>query len=367
MPYLNDINERIPDKRYTQVTCAIAFWVFSFVYLFFYQAEVLAAGQHVLSGGRTYYYRFIGAFLITLTLYLLQLAVVRLVPIYKRGHALTYFPSLLILTIITDFSPSSDKVHTLGGWWIAIPILAIIYGFVLWVLRQIEPFEPETASRGLMSRTTWVNLLTMCVLFMAVGIFSNGDEAFHYRMKMEQLINKDKYDEALKIGRRSSATDPSLTMLRAYALSASGLLGERFFHYPVAEGLEELVADSISMQSILIPDSVIKEKAGAPRAKADYRLMNLLLQKDLNTFTSLVTRVYPDSLMPKHYAEALVFHHYYSGQPMKDSLDIVTETDFHDFMKKEKEHHGIVTQNQLRKTFGNTYWYYHKYVGNERK
>ena len=69
-PYLNDTQERIPDKRYTQVVCAIAFWVFSFVYLYFYQTEVLSAGQHVLSGGRTYYQRLIGAFLITLVLYL---------------------------------------------------------------------------------------------------------------------------------------------------------------------------------------------------------------------------------------------------------------------------------------------------------
>lgn len=365
MPYLNDINERIPDKRYTQVACAISFWVFSFVYLYFYQAEVLAAGQHMLSGGRTYYSRLIGAFLITLTLYLLQVVVVRIVPIYKRGHALTYFPSLLILTIITDFSPSANSGFPKGGWLIAIPILIVIYCFILWVLKQIEPYEPETASKGLMSRTTWVNLLTMCIMFLAVGIFSNGDEAFHYRMKMEQLITEDKYDEALKIGRRSQATDTALTMLRAYALSTKGLLGERFFHYPLADGVRQLETDSISMNSILIADSVIKNMVETPRAKADYRLMNLLLKKDLSTFHALVSKVYPDSLMPRHFEEALIYYRYYSGLPMKDSLDNVTETDFHDFREKEKEQQGRITQNQLRRTFGNTYWYYYKFVGNK--
>ncbi len=362
-PYLNDTQERIPDRRYTQVVCAIAFWVFSFVYLFFYQAEVLSAGQHVLSGGRTYYHRLIGAFLITLALYLLQRAVAYFVPLYKRGHALTYFPSLLILTLITDFSPDTGKDSSMSGWWIAIPVLAILYFAVQWVLRQIEPYEPEDASPGLLSRTTWVNLLSMCIMFVAVGIFSNGDESFHYRMRMEQLITERKYTEALQVGRRSMATDPPLTMLRAYALSQQGLLGDRFFHYPVAEGTELLAADSASMQVILIPDSVVRAGAETPRSRVDNRLMNLLLHKDLGTFAAVVSKVYPDSLMPKHYEEALVYYHYYSGQPMKEMQDHVTETDFMDFRKMEKEQQGKGVRNQLRRTFGNTYWYYYKYGG----
>ena len=362
-PYLNDIHERIPEKRYTQLVCAISFWVFSFVYLYFYQAEVLAAGQHVLSEGRTYYHRLIGAILITLTLYLLQRLVAYLVPLYKRGHALTYFPSLLILTLITDFSPSTGKESSLNGWWIAVPVLAILYGAVVWVLRQIEPYEPEDAGRGLLSRTTWINLLTMCVMFMGVGIFSNGDESFHYRMRIEQLINQGNYDEALQVGRRSMATDPPLTMLRAHALSHQGLLGDRFFQYPVAEGLEQLAADSASMQAILIPDSVIRSWSETPRARVDNRLMNLLLNKELGSFAAVVGKVYPDSLMPKHFAEALVHYHYYSGQPMKELNDHVTETDFLDFRKMEKEQQGKGIRSQLRRTFGNTYWYYYKYGG----
>ena len=362
-PYLNDTQERIPDKRYTQVVCAIAFWVFSFVYLYFYQTEVLSAGQHVLSGGRTYYQRLIGAFLITLVLYLLQRVLAYFVPLSKRGHALTYFPSLLILTIITDFTPDADKTSSWSGWWLAVPVLAIIYGAVLWVIRQIEPYEPETASKGLMSRTTWVNLLTMSVMFITVGIFSNGDEAFHYRMRMEQLILHEKVDDALKVGKRSLATSPSLTMLRAYALSQQGLLGERFFQYPVPEGIEQLANDSISMQAILIPDTLIRIITETPRSRVDYKLINLLLDKDLNTFASLATKVYPDSVMPKHYAEALAYYHYYSGQPKEESSDRVTETDFNDFRKMEKEYHGKELRNQLRRTFGNTYWYYYKYGG----
>lgn len=363
-PYLNDIHERIPERRYTQFACAIAFWVFSFVYLFFYQAEVLAAGQHVLSGGKTYYHRLIGALLITFSLYMLQWLVAYLVPLYKRGHALTYFPSLLILTVITDFSPDTAQTASWSGWWIAVPILVVLYGAVMWVLWQIQPYEPEDAGSGLMARKVWLNLLTMGIMFVAVGIFSNGDEAFHYRVRMEQLIAQGKYDEALKVGRRSLATDSALTMLRAYALSRQGVLGERFFHFPMDEGTDQLAADSTGMNAVLIPDSVICQWTQTPRARVDYRLVNLLLDRDLATFANIVYKVYPDSLMPKHFAEAMVWYHYYSGKPMKEMADNVTETDFMDFRKMEKEQKGVKAQNQLRRTFGNTYWYYYKYGGN---
>ena len=94
---------------YTQMACAIAFCVFSFVYLYYYQGELLAVAQFVLSGGKTHYGNMVGAILITLTLYLLQCAVMYVAKLRRRAHAFTYFPSLLILTVITDVSPNIDK------------------------------------------------------------------------------------------------------------------------------------------------------------------------------------------------------------------------------------------------------------------
>ena len=76
-----------------RVMCAVVFFVFTFCYLYFYQADVLAMAQHVLSGGKTRYNSLIGAVLITLVLYLLQLLVFAVTRLYKRAHALTYFPS----------------------------------------------------------------------------------------------------------------------------------------------------------------------------------------------------------------------------------------------------------------------------------
>ena len=48
--------------------CAIVFLTFSFVWLYCFQADVLAAAQHVLSKGLTSYKPLVGALLITLVL-----------------------------------------------------------------------------------------------------------------------------------------------------------------------------------------------------------------------------------------------------------------------------------------------------------
>ena len=45
--------------------CAIVFILFTFIYLYFFQADLLFMIQHVLSGGATHYNRTIGTFIIT--------------------------------------------------------------------------------------------------------------------------------------------------------------------------------------------------------------------------------------------------------------------------------------------------------------
>jgi protein-S-isoprenylcysteine O-methyltransferase Ste14 len=105
------------------VMCAIVFLAFTFCYVFFYQAESLAYLQHSLSQGMTTYNRTIGAVIITLLAVLLQYAVFRISGLRKRGHALTYFPSILALTVLTDVRPCGDVSHF---WiWLA-PVLLLV-------------------------------------------------------------------------------------------------------------------------------------------------------------------------------------------------------------------------------------------------
>ena len=107
--------------------CAIVFIIFVYCYLAFYQADVLAVAQHVLSDGKTDYSYTVAPLLITLVLYVLQLGVYALTQVKRRFHALTYFPSFLILTIITDIPTDVDIHHSLGAWWIVAPLCLLAF------------------------------------------------------------------------------------------------------------------------------------------------------------------------------------------------------------------------------------------------
>ena len=85
-------NHRSADGRVNlmKALCAVLFCGFSFVYLLFYQADMLAVAQHILSGGVTTYNGLIGAIIITLVLMLLQVGVSSL----AAGHK-TLIPQLI--------------------------------------------------------------------------------------------------------------------------------------------------------------------------------------------------------------------------------------------------------------------------------
>ena len=362
MPYL-DFSER--DKHagswYNEWVCLVAFVVFTFIYLFFYQNDVLAAGQHVLSGGQTHYSRGVGAVLITLVLGILQRCVYHLTRLRKRAHALTYLPSLLVLTLITDVSSNIDLGFSFGGWLIALPLIIVAYVPLVIVLRQMEPFEPDNGQWGLFARSTWINLLTMVVMFVLVGLFSNHDATFHYRMRMEKLLLDEDYRAALKVGRKSEVTDNSLTMLRAYALAHEGQLGNRFFEYPVTEATASLLPEGKVARTVIMPDSLITLFARKVGVRADYKLTQLLIDRKLKVFAAAVVVAYPDSLMPKHYAEALTM---YNTMATKDSIEgdeTEMELRYLDFCQKRKSLPKATVANAMRRAYGRTYWYYYHY------
>ena len=127
------------ESKFMRAICTVLFCSFSFCYLFFYQADVMTVVQHLASGRQTFYDPLLGAVLITLTLKLLQVGVNSLSKIHKRGFGLTYFPSFLILTIISDLQPTVNSV-TFGNWlWVA-PLLLFVYAFVMVAVKLCEPY-----------------------------------------------------------------------------------------------------------------------------------------------------------------------------------------------------------------------------------
>ncbi len=100
-----------------RLTCAIIFIVFTYLILSCYQQDLLAVAQHALSGGMNpVQLCTVSHPALPLSCFFFKCSVFAITRVKKRFHALTYFPSLLILAIITDIPTDIDTYHSLGSW-----------------------------------------------------------------------------------------------------------------------------------------------------------------------------------------------------------------------------------------------------------
>ncbi len=315
--------------------CAAAFAAFAFCHLFFLEAPVLEMVQHVLSGGATHYDRTVGAVIITVALLLLQAGTARLSRLGGGMYALTFLPSLLVLAVLTGVDPGFARVPFRWQWaWIAPALLAALAVAAVVYRKNVVLFRAPRA------RLAWVNLLVLAAMFTCVSLAGTTDRVFMYRMRAESLLARGDAAGALAVAERSPDTDASLTMLRAYALSLEGRMGDGLFSYPLAGGSGALLPGGRA-RCLLVPEADVirrlsKRKKGrlgtmeyleyissggiAMKPAADYLLCGYLLDRDLESFASLLGRRYgahPGPL-PRHYAEALALCRDGSADPGPD-------------------------------------------------
>lgn len=369
-----------------RVMCAIVFLAFSFLWLYFFQGGVLAVAQHVFSHGQTHYNVLVGAVLITLVLWGIQLLVAALVKLHKRTHALTYLPSMLLLAFLSDVSSDVDRHFSLGAWWWGLPLVLVLWLGLVQIARIYQSVEPDE-SGGLFSRRVWLNLLSMVLMLVGVVSVSNTNAAFHYRAHAECAMLRGDYDEALRVGRRSAESDASLTMLRIYALARKGELGERLFSYPISlTGADILPLAGGDVRSVIYPsDSIyrflgaipkqsvtttqqyltlLEQQGKATPAVRDYVLCGMLIDKDIDGFARSVGRYYEEvnSALPRHYREALVLYRHQRSHPVVILTDEVVETDFADFNALAAQYADPVERKvRVAEKFADTYWYYFFY------
>ena len=357
-------------SRLMHLTCAVLFCTVTFLYLYYYQAHVLTVIQHVLSDGNTHYDRTIGAILLTLTLYLVHLAVYGITRLNKRMHAFTYFPSILFLTVLTSGPQPPNAPFLFGNWtWVA-PLLLIIYVFVVYLSKKIQPYEVEINSKGFFSQLMWINVFTLVLMFIFVGLFSNHNDVFHYKAKVEVCIQNDKLDEALEVGKNAPVTDSTLTMLRAYALARKGELPERLFEYPLTGGSKALLPDGKNVNPLLLSAKRILRYSKKRIVSSDYKLMALLMDRKLKEFVVKYGeyKLRPDTVtnrqaadttaIPKHYREALAIYYHHRNGVM--GQDTAMAADYADFLLLKKKY-GNQSPATVKDKYGKTYWWYYYY------
>jgi hypothetical protein len=231
----------------------------------------------------------------------------------------------------------------------------------------------------------WINVLTMSVMFMLVGMVSNHNDVFHYRMHIEQCLLEGKDEEAARTGSQSLASDSSLTMLRAYALSRTNQLGERLFEYPIVGNSESLLPNGSSVRMLMYPEQKLYTYLGmwfkqkfspmhylmfierhhvAKKPAGDYLLCGYLMDKNLDAFVHAIGKYYDmkSASLPKHYREALTLYTHLRSHPVIVYHSSVMDADFQDYQDMENKYADKqLRKSALRDTFGNTYWYYYQY------
>lgn len=367
-----------------RVMCAVFFLLFTFLYLFEYQADVLAVTQHLLSHGLTHYNRTIGAVLMTAILWALQIIIYGGTGLSRRFHALTYLPSMLLLGILTDVGPNIDHESYLGNWLWLFPLLIVVYAGAIWVCRQLEPLEQPVSDVGIFSRLSWQNLLVMCVMALMVSGIGCSDKLFHYRMRMEAAIAQGDYRSALKVGAKEASTDSSLTMLRVWSLSENHLLGDKLFTYPLKGGSTAMLPNGKSVKLMMADERYLYAHLGvvflqrlspmkyletlhkchrATVAAHDWLICAYLLDRNLKKFAQVLPKFYAiNDNLPKHYREALILYNHMTSHPLVTYHNSVEDADFDDFQDLERKFPDKQARyTALREKYGNTYWFYYQY------
>lgn len=391
-------NVRYDDGTITiRVVCIVVFLLFTFCWLYFFQADLLAVAQHGLSGGRTHYDRMVGAVIITGVLFVLHLIVYALTRLTRRTHALSYLPSFLVLAFISCVS----YPFRWGAWIWAGPLVLVLWVGCVLLAKKICPFGNDMKPMGLFSRRMWLNMLQMVAMMLGVAAVSNTNAVSHFKAHAEVALMKGDTDEALRVGKRSWETDETLTMFRIFALAQEGQLGERLFEYPIVGTSRDMLPLSDSKAKLMImpdtmlwdffgvrPDSIAArtDTLGRPAALSgsllsisqyldslehdtlattafrDYRLTGMLIDRKLESFVGSLPHYHvvdADSL-PRHYREALLLYQQRcdTSYIYNDSLMLLRWHDYvrYDTLYSRKSERSIRSEEDFRQT----YWYYYE-------
>lgn len=367
-----------------RVVCAIVFVVFSWCWLFYFQNDLLTMAQHVLSGGYTHYNRIVGAMVITFALLLLQLLVYKITRLGKSFYALTFFPSMLSLGMITDIIPDSDGGITNDFPLLLSFFLLLLWGGVSYLATKLQELDDDP-NPNILSRSMWVNLLIIAFMMMITAGVGNTNAVFHFRMRAEHCLLDGDFDGALAAGRKSLECDANLVMLRMHALARKGELGEKLFEYKVCGTSKTMLPTDSTCGLLLYPaDSIYKFIGAIPAHKmepehylmlvqrrdtivhktiTDYLLSGYLIDKKIDVFAQELGKYYPlnDSL-PKHYREAMVLYTHLRSKPVAVYHNTVMDEDYDNFRDLRKRYPRRMEQKgKVEEQYFGTYWYYYWY------
>ena len=363
-----------------RIICAVLFAIFSFLYIYMLQGELLALVQDHLAQGQTSNNTFVTALLVTLLLIALQFLLNRVGQLHGKFEALSYLPSCVLLALITKV----DNTYTYSWrqWVVALVFVAVIYLLCVWLCKNT--FESRDTK---FLRQLTPNLGVLTLLFLFTGWYGNNVPAEQMELAAWKHTHAERYDKVLEVGKRSDDCNVELTALRNLALAKTGQLGTKLFAYPQPYGSAGLMMNRYNVQT---PSYGAKEfynalgttPYGGESATAFYHRMMvktdsaiyrdmylsaLLLDRNLEDFVAQTTKdqaVESIGSAPVHYQEAwLIYNEQHPFTPIAFVPDVAVAQRYHDYLALREEHASepIVLQNLSKRQFGDTYWYYYDF------
>lgn len=369
-------------KSWIYILCNIVFVLFCFCYLFYYQADLLSLMQYTYSNGLTHYNHLWGAILIALLLLSVNIIVAKTCRKLLVFPAWTFFPASILLTFLTGGQQTEDMNLTFSFIAIVSIIVVLLYVLFSWLILNIIKTNNDIVQNDTFIKNLWINLLIVVIQFLYICTFSNNDKLFHARIHILQCLYEKDYDNALSTISKLDKSDTHITTLAIYTLSKQNVLAERLFEFPLKGGSDALLPDYVITGKCRLQDiynnlnlkvpnkhidnnmEYLRHCRKANKRTVDYMLCGYLMDKDLDSFAEAITKYYDinDSL-PKHYREALTLYVHSHTTPKVIFKNSIMDADFQDYQNMEREiPNATIRRNELRKTYGNTYWYYYQYA-----
>ena len=369
--------------RILTVACGLLFFAFSFVYLYVFQARVLEALHYSLADGKTQFWAFGCAFVLSVVLMLLRWGVNAVLGLKGAIRTLSYFPSFLLLGVMTDVDYSLYQDGISSAWAWKFPLFLALFLVMAFVLRRLLRWWLDIEiDSGVMTISNLGILLIFSLMTVSIG---NTDIHFQHRLSVEQALREGRWDDVRRIGAKVVDPDRPLTVLRHYALSRNGQLGEYLFQMPQLYGAEGLLPDASDSRVLrFTPDTLYHYLGGRPQAgeravdffhrlcheetgnhtTLDYYLSALLLDGQLNAFVEPLRTLSvdaPDSL-PRHYREALFLYEQLHPSVTPTVTDEAMRQQWESYQALKQELRGKVEEtNFMRREFGHTFWWYYEY------
>lgn len=372
------MNKRFRYDKSLRILCALLFAIFSFTYIYTFQGELLALMQDYLSEGVTTSNTFVAALIITLLLSLMQWGINRMSKLHGRWEALSYIPSCALLALITDVNDGT-MLYSASKWLWGVPLVVIVYIGVVWINRM----QRSVKRNGFFS-LLYPNLMVFSLLFVFTAQVSNHAPAPHMELAAWRYLHDNRYEDVLKVGKRSDDYNMELTALRNLAMLKTGTLGEQMFHYPQPFGADGLIYHRNNKQTVAYgaqeyyrhlgvePHDGESELAFAQRLHTEndsvmYRdlyLAALLLEKKLDAFAKESLNLTSSETLPTHYQEALLIYNEKNPEAavnfVPDSAIVKRFADYRS-LQAEQIDNPVVSNNLVKRKFGDTYWYYFDY------